>query len=388
MRFVTTVTALAAVALAGCPAGPTEPAPDIEGVGGIDSFTYAGTPFTPAGDDLVFVEQSTGTRFNLMGQAFEGALADEGQALGVYPAMTAFWFAWSVHYPGARVWNNGINNEGVELQAGGGCAVPCDEIQSACFGGLDCIPSIDQPVWTTADDDGNLGYLAGDDRVLGLVRPDGAARAYPLDTLWSHEIVNDTWDDEQFSVAYCPLTGSGLRVEGAQDGTDMRFGVSGNLYNSNLVMYDRTTNSLYGQMRMVGFRGDRLGVALDTSLALDTTWEQWRAMFPDTEVLSDDVGPSSYPYGDYRTDHNDTFQGTNPSPDGKYPNKSYAIGVTIGGETVIYAYEELEAELGEVGVLSDEIGGFPVLVAFDLRSQTAAVFSRTVQGETAEFALE
>ena len=292
-----------------------------------------------------------------------------------------------VHHPGARVWNGGINNEGVELLSNDECAVPCDEIRPACFGGQDCIPSIDSPVWTTPDDTSELGYLVPEDRLVGLFW-NGKARAYPLDALWTHEIVNDTWDGWEFSLTYCPLTASGIVLDGIQGGEPTRFGVSGNLYNANLVPYSRTTGSLFGQMRTLGFTGEDIASPLTVAGAIDTTWENWVRMFPQTEVLADDVGIAGYPYGDYRTDHGDTFITTNPLPDPLYPNKSFAIGVTLGGETVIYPFEEMQAEVGDVGLVQDEVGGVPVLVAFDANTQTAAVFSRTVDDTVREFEAE
>lgn len=380
--------ALATVLAGGCvtPAA-TGPGPTNPGGGPLDSTTWGAQPFVPGPSDLSFIESTTGSRFNLFGQAYEGEYADRSVRLGLHPGMTAFWFAWSVHHPGARVWSGGINNEGIVIGSTEGCAVPCQEIRGACNGGADCIPSIDAPVWTNPSDAAALGYLVDSDRVLGLIGASGA-RAYPLDALWTHEIVNDTWGDARFSVTYCPLTGSGVVIDGTQDGQEMRFGVSGSLWNSNLVLYDRTTDSLYGQMRRVGFRGEELGLSLDTSAVIDTTWGAWKAAFPDTGVLAAAVGVAGYPYGDYRTDHDDTFIETNPAPDPLYPNKSYALGVTIGGETVIYAFDELQAALGARGIVQDEVGGEPVLVAFDAASQTAAVWSRRVEGEVRSFTAE
>ncbi|MBW2257015.1 MAG: DUF3179 domain-containing protein, partial [Deltaproteobacteria bacterium] len=95
-----------------------------------------------------------------------------------------------------------------------------------------------------------------------------------------------------------------------------------------------------------------------------------------------------YPYGDYRTNDADTFMLTNPRPDPKYPNKSYAIGVIVNGETVIYAFDEIEETLGEQALVTDIVGGEPVVLAYDGRSQTAVVFSARIDGQPAEFAIE
>jgi len=379
-------TPMIALFLLGCGSPPSKgPAPSNPGVGGVEADTYGGAAFVPGDTELSYQEGHSGSLFNLVGQAYEGTLADEKVQLAVLPAISAFWFAWSTHHPGARVWNNGVNNDGVQLQSTGDCAVPCDEIFPACFGGKDCIPSIDAPEWLVAADAGaRLDYLEDSDRVLGIARGP-AARAYPLDALWSHEIVNDTWGDWSFSATYCPLTASGVLIDGVQDGMQMEFGTSGNLYNSNLVMYDRTTGSLYGQMRLVGFAGDRLGAPLEVAGLIDTTWGAWLRMYPHTEAL-DRRHTSAYPYGDFRTDHDDTFMATNPAPDPKYPNKSYAIGLTSGGETVIWAFEELKAELGERGIVEDVVGDLPVLVAYDATGPTAVVLSRLRNGQTLSFA--
>lgn len=354
----------------------TDPAPRLQGANGEGSSAVQGELYTPVGDDLSF-DAADGTRFNLLGQAFEGPHA--GTQLGRLPGMTAFWFAWSSHHPGARVWPDGTNLAGDTILSNAECGVPCEEMITGCRGGKDCIPSIDRPVWVKQGDVDQLGYLTDDDRVLGLTHG-GGARAYPLDALWTHEIVNDTWDGWEFSLTYCPLTGSGIVVDGLRSGDSMRFGVSGRLFNSNLVLYDRSTDSLYGQMRQVGVFGDHVHDELRTTGVIDTTWGTWRRMFPETEVLSERVGIAGYPYGDYRTDHTDTFIVNTPRPAATYPLKSYAIGVVLGGETVIYPFDEL-AKVGPMGTVSDEIGGVPVVVAFDLRSQTAAIYDRRIDGE-------
>ncbi|MBX2804117.1 MAG: DUF3179 domain-containing protein [Myxococcales bacterium] len=382
MRTWFVTPALALIACSGS-SGSIGPAPSNPGVQIEEATTYEGDAYVPADGELVFTETASGTQFNFAGQAFDGALADDKVQLAVLPGMAAFWFAWSTHHPGARVWNNGVNNDGQLIAADATCGVPCDEIIGACFGGRDCIPSIDSPRWTTTDDQEGLDYLVDEDRILGIARG-GAARAYPLDTLWTHEIVNDTWGDWDFSVTYCPLTGSGILADGNQAGLDMEFGVSGNLFNSNLVMYDRNTQSLYGQMRMVGIQGERLGQPLEVAGLIDTTWGEWRRMYPQTEVLHRRHA-AGYPYGDYREDDADTFIINNPRPDGKYPNKSYAIGLIAGGETVIWAFEELQAELGSVGIVEDNVGGLPVLVAYDATGPSAVVFSRLRDGQTLSF---
>ena len=90
-----------------------------------------------------------------------------------------------------------------------------------------------------AADSGELGYLGGDDIVLGVLTSDGPC-AYPHNILWWHEIVNEDVGENAYAATLCPLTGSGLLFDRTAlvPGKTVRLGVSGNLYNSNLVMWD------------------------------------------------------------------------------------------------------------------------------------------------------
>ena len=77
-----------------------------------------------------------------------------------------------------------------------------------------------------------------------------------------------------------------------------------------------------------------------------------------------------------------------PTPEAFFPNKSYAIGIIAAGETVVYPFEALRAQVGEVGIVQDTVGDQPIVVAFDLRDQTAVILNREVDGEVLEFAVE
>jgi hypothetical protein len=160
----------------------------------------------------------------------------------------------------------------------------------------DGIPSIDEPSVVAAD---AAGFMRDDDLVFGVVA-DGTARAYPRKILVHHEIVNDRLDGVPVSVTYCPLTGT---ILGFERGTTT-FGVSGNLVNSNLVMYDRETDSRWPQVLATAIDGPLAGRALREFDLVWTSWRRWRRHHPDTEVLSEETGYArNYgvdPYGSYR----------------------------------------------------------------------------------------
>ncbi|TLF51765.1 DUF3179 domain-containing protein [Halomonas urmiana] len=162
--------------------------------------------------------------------------------------------------------------------------------------GKDGIPSIDRPRFHSASEADAL--LEEGERVIGLYL-DGEARAYPQRILVWHEIVNDTVGGRPVSITYCPLTGSAL---GFHRG-DAELGVSGRLVNSNLVMYDRITDSEIPQMLGVAIDGPLTGRRLDELRVVWTTWGAWKARHPETRVLNRETGHvRNYrrdPYGGY-----------------------------------------------------------------------------------------
>jgi hypothetical protein len=160
----------------------------------------------------------------------------------------------------------------------------------------DGIPSIDEPkFWSREEADAEL---ADRDVVFGLVR-NGEVKAYPQRILVHHEIVNDVVGDEPVSVTYCPLTGTAM---GFRRG-ETTFGVSGKLLNNNLVMYDRETDSRWPQILGTAISGTFEGESLQEFRLVWTTWQDWKAVHPDTQVLSEDTGHvrnyGQDPYGSY-----------------------------------------------------------------------------------------
>lgn len=158
----------------------------------------------------------------------------------------------------------------------------------------DGIPSIDDPQFAAAAD----ADLDDGDPVFGVER-NGESKAYPQYVLVWHEIVNDAVGGEPVAVTYCPLTGT---AQGFERG-DAEFGVSGRLLNSNLVMYDRVTDSRWPQMLATAIDGQLEGRTLREFPVVWTTWRNWREAHPETRVLTDDTGYArrygSDPYGNY-----------------------------------------------------------------------------------------
>jgi hypothetical protein len=235
-------------------------------------------------------------------------------------------------------------------------SVPLEEIRS---GGPppDGIPAIDAPVFEDVTAAGE--WLQPRDPVL-VVDLDGDTRAYPLAILTFHEIVNDVVAGEPLVVTYCPLCNSGLVFERTVDGQVLDFGTSGRLWNSNLVMYDRATRSLWSQFTGEAIVGDRLGTHLERIpmqiVALSEFAERW----PDGQVLSRDTGHDrpygTNPYVGYDSAESPfLFSG---DTGGSLPQMARVV--TTGGETDPVAYPLEVLRSGRV--VSDTVDGEPVVV--------------------------
>lgn len=160
----------------------------------------------------------------------------------------------------------------------------------------DGIPSIDNPQFISVDETNE--WLDDGDPVFGI-EIEGDVRAYPQRVLVWHEIVNDVIGGHSVAVTYCPLTGT---AQGFERGAT-EFGVSGRLLNSNLVMYDRGSESYWPQMLATAIRGPYEGKVLRELPVIWTTWKRWREIHPETVVLSTDTGfarnYNNDPYGSY-----------------------------------------------------------------------------------------
>jgi hypothetical protein len=174
-------------------------------------------------------------------------------------------------------------------------------IREGCFNGKDCIPSIDSPNFSNINSE-NIEFIDEEELIVGIWDGDQYI-AFPHSILDWHEIVNGNG----YSISYCPLTGSALNISMKHE-----FGVSGMLFNSNLIMYDRQTDSLWPQMLLKSASGNRIDEQLKIKPILETTWANWKKLYPDSKVLNSNTGFNrdydKYPYGEYKTCNSSTCQ--------------------------------------------------------------------------------
>jgi hypothetical protein len=174
----------------------------------------------------------------------------------------------------------------------------------------DGIPSLDNPQFVSAEETKFLD----DEIVIGL-EIFGDARAYPYGILNWHEVVNDEVGGVPVAVTLCPLCDTIPVFIREVNGEVTTFGVSGKLFQSCLVMYDRLTDSLWSQPWGIAIAGDQTNQSLERVVAHKTTLGQWKEIHPDTLVLSDQTGFRRdyfrYPYGSYYTDDRLIFPARN-----------------------------------------------------------------------------
>ncbi|MGE8452517.1 MAG: DUF3179 domain-containing protein [Pseudomonadales bacterium] len=255
---------------------------------------------------------------------------------------------------------------GFDLQ---GALVPQDEIVN---GGppRDGIPALIAPRFVTASE---ATFLRSDDRVLGVLL-NGVAKAYPERILIWHEIVNDEFNGEPLVVSFCPLCGTGAAHSASVDGKRLTFGVSGLLYNSNLLLYDKQTQSLWSQMLGKAISGPLKGAALKDFPITHTTWQAWQKEHPRTVVLSShtgyQLGYGINPYSDYLTNAVVMFRVRQESH--RFHPKEWVLGVEANGTYKAYPFTEL-ANAGNV--VRDRVGGRLVEIRLDSASWSAQAVS-------------
>ncbi len=248
----------------------------------------------------------------------------------------------------------------------------------------DGIPSIDNPKFESSQEADK--WLNPEDLILGINFND-VIKAYPIGIMNWHEIVNDKLNNMPIAVTYCPLCRSGIAFIRTIDGQEVEFGTSGKLYNSDLVMYDRLTDSYWSQILGKAIIGELSGYQLEAVPTDTVRWKDWKANHPDTLVLSKDTGfIRSYdynPYSGYQQDQTAVWP-TVKFIDTRLGPKEIVQGVVFGDTAKAYHEETIK----KVGVLNDEVSGALLLILWDPNLNVLKIFKRAIDNETLTFELK
>jgi len=253
-------------------------------------------------------------------------------------------------------------------------SVPLSEFQS---GGppRDGIPPIDDPKPTSQAD--AEGWLSDREPVL-VVELGGEVRAYPLQILVWHEIANDTLGGRPIAVTYCPLCNSSLVFDRRVAGRTLTFGTTGNLRRSDLVMWDRQTESWWQQLSAEAVVGELTGTHLKVLPSQTLSWADFKNIHPSGDVLSRDTGVARdygrNPYAGYDQPDSEPFLFDGETDD-RLPPKERVVAIFAADETVVVPFSRLVGE----PVVETEAGGRPVVV-FYKRGVISALDAPVIDG--------
>lgn len=274
-------------------------------------------------------------------------------------------------------------------------SVPLGEFRSG-GPGRDGIPPIDEPKPVPQEE---AEEFLGDREPVLVVERGKAVRAYPVQILVWHEIVNDELGGQPIAVTYCPLCNSSVVFDRRAGGRTLSFGTTGNLRKSDLVMWDRQTESWWQQLTARAVVGELTGTGLEVLPSQTLSWADYKSRHPGGDVLSRDTGArrdyGQNPYAGYDEPGSEPFLLGEASDDRLAPKERVAA-IFVGKEVAVFSFSRLERE----PVLNDEVGGKEVVVAYkrgvlspldspsisDSRDVgTAAAFERTTGGRRLEF---
>lgn len=259
-------------------------------------------------------------------------------------------------------------------------SIPLNEILS---GGppKDGIPPIDNPKFVSVAE---ASKWLNDDEPGVAFSKGSVSRFYPYQIIVWHEIVNDTVGGERVLVSYCPLCLTGFVFDPLVKGERVEFGTSGKLWKSNLVMYDRKTESLWSQVLGEAIVGEMTGTKLKLLESDQVRFGEWKKKFPNGQILSRDTGAirfyGSSPYGDYFSVTNLSLSLARPT-DTRLPNDAFVFGIVINGKAKAYFVDAIKAK----GEIEDQFQGVTLLLRHEKDLDVVRVFKKMPDGKLERF---
>ena len=264
----------------------------------------------------------------------------------------------------------------------------------------DGIPALKDPQFVSVSEAD--AWLKPKEPVI-LVEVQGEAKAYPIQILIWHEIANDTVGGEPLVVTFCPLCNTAIAFKRTVNGKVLDFGTTGRLRYSNLIMYDRQTETWWQQATGEAIAGELTGTQLEFFPATILSWQDFKTSFPEGKVLSRETGYlrdyGENPYVGYDDVNNPPFLYEGPPTPDQLPPVARVLTIDLNGEAVAYPYETLD----KLGVVNDTVGGEEIVVIWQAGTVspldsattgsgrdvgTAAAFSRQINNQLLTFTFE
>ncbi|MDN5213514.1 DUF3179 domain-containing (seleno)protein [Fulvivirgaceae bacterium BMA12] len=292
----------------------------------------------------IIFEDQEGNTWDIFGEATAGPRA--GQRLVPTQAMMGYWFSFASFFPIVTIYGEEMNEKLDSEISGPDWLINQENVFRGAF--KDAIPSLDNPVYQSLSGRDLVNPLYVNDEDLTIVIPDQQnLKVIPHKVMDWHESLNDNINGKDVVVGYCPLTGTSTIWNRALNENVLEFGVSGLLYNNNLILYDRQTDSYWSQILQRSVHGNLIGTDPgEINVALEMTWAGVKLLDKGGfKLLSENNGfdrnYSIYPYGDYKTNHERlsfplTYQ------DNRIPNKERVLAVIINERSKVYRFEHFK----------------------------------------------
>ncbi len=270
--------------------------------------------------------------------------------------------------------SHGPNNS--QLNSNGFLVPPSEILDGGA--GFDGIPAVSEPRFNHPS---TQPQIPDEDLVVGVKIGD-QARAYPHAILDWHEIVNDRFvidgASEPLSITYCPLTGSGMLWKGAMGAVDPTFGVTSLLYNSNQVLFDRETLSIWSQMLEQSIGGPQALAIPERLQVIETSWRTWKEMYPDSFVMTTDTGFTrdylDSPYESYKGSSLTLFPAANLDP--RLHPKARVLGINVGDASKVYPIQNFGLD---VSAINDTVGEMDVVAVGSSLKNLGVIFNRQLE---------
>lgn len=305
----------------------------------LDDGTLLDLQALPGSLPLVMIDQEN-NKWDIFGYAVEGPRT--GQRLNQLSGYKGFWFAWAAMFPETTLFDGTpppyeYSEDSIPLH-----------LESCTIHNLgsDDIVALDVPEFEKYQEKDAIenGYFINDEDYLIGVCVEGQYKLYPRKILNYYEIINDEIEDISYSVTFCPLTATGVTWNREVNDDTYIYGISGQLFNSNLMPFDRKTRSLWSQMSGKCLRGENTGLQMLPVQSMETTWKTWKKIISEPSVLSIKNLPNRdydvNPYEDYLKFESIPFPVA--YDDYRLPNREEVFGIIINGKAKVYTDKDLE----------------------------------------------
>jgi uncharacterized protein DUF3179 len=241
------------------------------------------------------------TIWNIFGEAVSGP--KKGEKLERVNNQIGYWFSFATFFPRVTLTGEANQERVYEDFSDRDWLINPDKVITGAI--KDGIPALSSPNFIQITNSNcNDTYYVNNSELVTVIKDENNIKVYPHKILDWHEIVNDEINGKPYSLSYCPLTGTSDAWERTINGKVTTFGVSGFLYNDNLILYDRETDSLWPQILKVSANGELINTKPTQVQVTEMTWAAAKTISCDIQLLSDNTGftrnYAQYPYGTYK----------------------------------------------------------------------------------------